>query len=200
MQLNCFWSLFAITFLSQATVICIIWYLEFMLLYPHFTILLDWFWNWSFFCMIYIPTEKIRSNGSDVWYTLGRLMVVPHWVDMKIHNIIVIVDSDDDSENGRRSVSYLPIRGPRLPSICHHLFFLYCLLHPRKSHHPLFRSMLTFSHPLMRRAVCLIRRGGRSVETQGCGVGYEEHTGVGWGIPRCPVWLRNNHWSPHLDS
>lgn len=54
-------------------------------------------------------------------FFLGRLVVV-RWVDMKIHNIIVIVDSDDDSENGRRSVSYLPVRGPRLPSICHHLF------------------------------------------------------------------------------
>lgn len=105
---------------------------------------------------------------------------------------------DNDSENRRLSLSYSPVRGPLDLSSSFPALFLHCLLYSRKPP-TFFRSVLTFSHPL-RRAVCLIRRGGRRVETWGCGVGCEEHTGVRWDVLHCPVWLRNNHWSSRPDS
>lgn len=178
-------------------------YSGFMLLYPNFTFLVILEFGLS--PMSYIPRKCF--NRSDVQrsfsFSYGLVHMVVYWIDMKIM-LSSLSRRCATITIMRIGVARYCIHRYEDPICPRFIIIPSCPLSPllpspaQATH--FFRSVLTFSHPL-RRAVCLIRRGGRRVETRGrCGVGCEEHTGVRWGVPRCPVWLRNNHWSSRLDS
>lgn len=86
----------------------------------------------------------------------------------------VATRTHDDDEDGRRSMSFgVVFTGTNIPLArfviippSHSFSVMAALI--RSKPPPFFRSMLTLSHPrTRRRAVCLIRRGGRRVEGQG---------------------------------
>lgn len=105
-----------------------------------------------------------------------------HW--WKIHD-----DVDDDGGNGYE-------RRPRSPDLSSSLFAaFFCHSHSREP--PTFFSsqrIKLFSSKNATSGLSYPQRGEKDRNLE-CEEDCEEHAGIEWGSPRCPAWLRNNHWS-----